>query len=62
VQVLYGLVVEVLKDPLASDTLVVSDHRSEESQPTKTFTEEHEVHARPMNFGEYAQQYEAYNN
>jgi hypothetical protein len=62
VQGSYGLVVEVLKAPLASDKLVVSDHRSEESQPAKTFTEEHKVHARPMNFGGYAQQYEAYNN
>jgi hypothetical protein len=40
----------------------MSDHRSEESQTAKTCTEEHEVHMRPMNVGECAQQHEAYSN
>lgn len=58
VQVPYGQVAEFI-GPLASDKLVVSDHRSEESQPAKTCTEEHEVHKRPMNVGKCAQQHEA---
>lgn len=57
-----GLLFMFLEDPLARDKLVVSDHRSGESQPAKTCTEEHEVHMRPMSFGEYAQQYEASSN
>ena len=61
VQVPYGLVAEFFS-PLASDKLVVSDHRSEESQPAKICTEEHEVHTRPMSVGKCAQQHEARSN
>lgn len=61
VQVPYGLVVKLF-GPLASDKLVVSDHRSEESQPAKTCTEEHEVHMRPISEGKCAHQHKACNN